>query len=363
MKKIIFCIFFAIGFVVGYVDRPEISVVMSTYNRAKFLPKAIESIRRQTFKDFEFIIINDGSKDKTAAILKKYASKDDRIRVLTNKENKGLIYSLNRGLDAARGKYIARMDDDDFSRPNRLEVQRKYMEEHPLITAVGSWVAKPGTNTAWSFQRELDPEKLKLYMYVNRVPISHPSSFYRRDFIEKHHIRYDDAYPAAEDRKFWLDMVDAGGEIGNIPSLLLEFRQHGTNPKEYYINQWQNSRKFFMNEIVTRFGNKEDFKDLSDCEILRKLNEMNKDKKIVPPDLYEPLVLKYCPKLHGEPVYHNSWKQDAFIFNDNRLCRERQPQECAYIVSHTNNMLRVKWDKWGQETFVKQNGVWHLKKD
>ncbi|MGN1062757.1 MAG: glycosyltransferase family 2 protein, partial [Alphaproteobacteria bacterium] len=116
-KKIIFisvfiliCLCAGIYAVFFRPPQPTISVVMSTYNRAYALPTSVDSILNQTYGDFEFIIVNDGSTDNTAQVLAAYADKDKRIRVLTNKQNKGLIYSLNRGLDAARGKYIARMD-------------------------------------------------------------------------------------------------------------------------------------------------------------------------------------------------------------------------------------------------------------
>src|SRR4030042_1971241 len=102
---------------------------MSVYNGEKYLKEAVESILNQTFRDFEFIIINDGSTDGTGAILASYQQKDARIRIY-NQENQGLIASLNRGCQLARGEYIARMDADDISLPQRLQRQLDYMEAH-----------------------------------------------------------------------------------------------------------------------------------------------------------------------------------------------------------------------------------------
>ena len=121
IRRIIF-ISFIIGiccagfFIYRSVTAPRVSVVMATYNRAHLLPRAIESVLRQTFSDFEFIIIDDGSTDETADIVRYFQNRDRRIVFLQNKKNKGLVASLNRGLAAARGRYIARIDDDDEMR-------------------------------------------------------------------------------------------------------------------------------------------------------------------------------------------------------------------------------------------------------
>lgn len=368
MKKIlifIFC-FCCIGFMgyVGYkhLTRPAISVIMSTYNRAAFLPRSIESILNQTFTDFEFIIINDGSPDETDKILRLFVAKDKRIRVITNEQNKGLIYSLNKGLDEARGKYIARMDDDDISLPTRFEKQYAFMEQNPEITVVGSWIGRPDNGKKWDFHDETNPDKVKVLMYLNFVPISHPTSFLRRNFLNKHGIRYSYDYKAAEDRKFWLDIMNAGGKISNIPEILLLFRVHGSNPYEYYAEQRKNIDKFFENEVLPRFGTKEDFNGLNKCDIYKKMAERNKTINLISQVLLEEYIAKHCPPEDAETVKHPLW-EDFFVFNDNRLCRHKIPSECARIVHKSSETLTIKWDKWGTETFEKKNGIWTLMKN
>ncbi|MBR5130564.1 MAG: glycosyltransferase family 2 protein [Alphaproteobacteria bacterium] len=365
MKKIILFVLFVLFIVVGgfigkkVLERPAISVVMSTYNRASFLPKSIESILNQTFTDFEFIIINDGSPDETDKILNLFAKKDKRIRVITNEQNKGLIYSLNLGLDLAKGKYIARMDDDDVSMPTRFEKQYAYMEANPDVAVVASWVGRPDNKRPWGFQNETDPEKLKVLMYLNTVPISHPASFLRRDFLEKHNIRYSYDYKAAEDRKFWLDIADAGGKISNIPEVLLLFRLHNSNPKEYYTDQWKNLNKFFQQEILRRFGTEQDFKGLDKCQISKKMLERNKTLNYVSQSALNEMVIQICPPENGEWVVHSNWK-DYFVFNDNRVCRHYAPRECANIINKTDDTLTIKWERWGTEIFEKKGSEWHL---
>ncbi len=362
MKKIwVFVLFFCIGFMgyVGYreLTRPAISVVMSTYNRAAFLPKAIDSILNQTFTDFEFIIINDGSPDETDKVLNLFAAKDKRIRVITNEQNKGLIYSLNKGLDEARGKYIARMDDDDVSLPTRFEKQFAFMEKNPELAVVGSWIGRPDNGKKWPFHHETNPEKLKMLLYLNSVPISHPASFLRLSFLNEHNIRYSYEYKAAEDRKFWLDIMDAGGKIDNVPEILLLFRLHGTNPKEYYVAQWKNSQKFFDEEILPRFGRKEDFKGLNECGQYRKMAERNKQLNLVSDYLLEEHIAATCPPIGAEPVQHKNWKEH-FVFTGNRVCRHKMPTECADVVEKTPDVLNIKWDRWGPDTFYKQGDTW-----
>src|ERR1700680_111125 len=117
----------------------NVSVVMSVFNGERFVSEAIESILHQTFHDFEFIIINDGSTDGTADILSRYQNSDPRVAV-HDQQKKGLVQSLNTGCGLARGRYIARMDADDIAFPERLERQINYLEQNPDIALIGSSV-------------------------------------------------------------------------------------------------------------------------------------------------------------------------------------------------------------------------------
>jgi len=118
------------------MDNPKVSVVMSVYNGEKHLKEAVDSILSQTFRDFEFIIVNDGSTDRTAEILESYH--DPRISIVNNERNIGLTKSLNEGLKLAKGKYIARMDADDISLPERLQKQVEFLDAHEEIGVVGT---------------------------------------------------------------------------------------------------------------------------------------------------------------------------------------------------------------------------------
>src|SRR4051812_26679567 len=118
---------------------PTVSVLMAVYNGEQYLREAVNSILSQTFKDFEFIIIDDGSTDRSPELLASYARADSRVKLIS-RPNKGLTKSLNEGLHAARGEFVARMDGDDISLPERFERQVSYLREHPEVVLVGSRV-------------------------------------------------------------------------------------------------------------------------------------------------------------------------------------------------------------------------------
>ena len=121
-----------------FFANPLVSVILLTYNRADMLPRAIDSILAQTYKNWELIIINDGSTDGTSKVMNEYALKDKRIKTFENDGNKKIVYSRNRGLSEAKGKYIAWVDDDDIAEPNKLERQVAFMEKHKDITISGT---------------------------------------------------------------------------------------------------------------------------------------------------------------------------------------------------------------------------------
>ncbi len=231
--------------------KPAISVVMSTYNRESLLPTAIESILNQTFKDFEFIIINDGSIDKTAEVLAHYAQKDKRIQVITNEKNLGLIDSLNKGLAVAKGKYIARMDDDDKSVPTRFQLQYEYMEKNPEITVTGTTQQAYDDGFFVPVKEvfiEENSEKTSVIAHLN-VPILHPSAMIRHDFIKKYNIRYEKGYDSAEDTPFWFSIVKNGGKIVKLTPPLVVNKLDSPKKEGYYGKQINSYVKFLNDNL------------------------------------------------------------------------------------------------------------------
>jgi glycosyltransferase involved in cell wall biosynthesis len=201
----------------------KISVVMSVYNGEKYLSQAVESILNQTYQDFEFVIINDGSADGSFDILRNFETKDKRIRLIS-RENKGLIYSLNEGVKIAQGEYIARMDADDISTPERLEKQLKYASENDLAVC-GTWAE--GVDSFGNKVKDLNyppnMDEVKKYTLLHN-PFIHPSVMFKKDPFEKVG-GYKDFFKHVEDYELWTRIVFKY-KTGNLPERLLQYRLH-----------------------------------------------------------------------------------------------------------------------------------------
>lgn len=161
---------------------PKVSVIMGVFNGEKGLRRAMDSILNQTFEDFEFLICDDASTDRSSQILREYASKDRRVCLFTNKKNRKLAASLNRCIKAASGEYIARMDDDDYSRRERLEKQVEFLDHHPEYAFVGTGSARFDQKGIWG--KDFDLEQPDLKQCYQKVQFTHPSVMMRRSALE-----------------------------------------------------------------------------------------------------------------------------------------------------------------------------------
>ena len=204
------------------MDEPLVSVLMSVYNaRVDELRQSIESILNQTFPDFEFIIINDGSTNDTEDVILSY--NDKRIRYVKNEKNLKIIASLNKGLKLCRGKYIARLDADDYSAPLRLEHQVKYMEEHPNVGGLGTFFKR--LHTGEEIELPTDIGDIRLLSRYVRGCISNPSGMIRRSVLVDNNLEYDKNCLHAEDFKLWADLTYYC-DLAVIPEVLTFIRSH-----------------------------------------------------------------------------------------------------------------------------------------
>ncbi len=223
----------------------DISVVMSVYNGASFLKEAMDSILNQTFKNFEFIIVNDCSKDRTKNILSSYS--DSRIKLIENKKNIGLAASLNKAIKLANGIYIARMDDDDIAMPDRFEKQHSFLESHRNIGVLG-------TAAQWFGDREgfykPTTENLELkYRTFFSCQFRHPSVFLRNKVLQKHHIKYDESFSSAQDYDLWTRLIPYT-DFANLPNVLLKYRHHQKQiSKQKRKQQLNNTYRILENNL------------------------------------------------------------------------------------------------------------------
>lgn len=201
---------------------PEITVLMAVFNGERFLKESVNSILNQSYSDFEFLIVNDGSTDSTATILKNYS--DPRLRVIENEKNIGLAGSLNRGLTLASGKYVARIDADDICPENRLEIQCQWLKRHPELGVVSSWVEvidEKGRVTDW-WCEPLSSEDI-FYLLHFRNCLSHSSVMFRKDLVLSLN-GYNTDIAALEDFELWT-RLSRQTKFWQVRDFLLKWRK------------------------------------------------------------------------------------------------------------------------------------------
>jgi glycosyltransferase involved in cell wall biosynthesis len=205
---------------------PKVSVVMAVYNNRRYVPEAVESILNQTFKDFEFIIIDDGSTDGSGEWLEHRAKTDVRIR-LVRQENRGLTKSLNIGCSLVRGDFIARMDADDVSYPNRFSIQIEVLKSCSDVVALGSQIRYIDAGGVPLFIRRLPLEHEEIeqcHLAKWGGFINHSSVMMRRNALEAVG-GYDEKFPKAQDYDLWFRLGRVG-RLANLPEVLLDYRHH-----------------------------------------------------------------------------------------------------------------------------------------
>lgn len=203
------------------MKNPKVTVLMSVYNGEKYLNEAINSILNQTFEDFEFLIVNDGSTDKTGEILKSY--NDLRIEIISNVKNIGLTKSLNKGLKLAKGKYIARQDGDDISLPDRIIKQVDFLDRNLDIAIVGTNYFR--INEKGDIVQEINRKRKDIDIKINLSKgnqLGHGTLMFRKDCVEKIGF-YRETFKYAQDYDFVLRFSDKY-KLANIPELLYKWR-------------------------------------------------------------------------------------------------------------------------------------------
>ncbi|MBP1531463.1 MAG: glycosyltransferase [Bacteroidaceae bacterium] len=223
---------------------PAISVMMCAYNAEQYLREAIESVLQQTFKDFEFVIVDDGSTDNTVAIVQSY--KDRRIRLVRGEHD--YIRSLNLGMRNCRADLVARMDADDKMMPQRLERQLAVMQDSPDLAVCFSWAEKFGAAEGihgFGVRERVDNA---FFWLLTGNYLTHPTAMLRKSFLKSHRLYYK-RYPYAEDYKLWTDITRLGGPIHVIPEPLIQYRV-GYSQISYRHNVEQNETKLLIQQEI-----------------------------------------------------------------------------------------------------------------
>jgi len=199
---------------------------MPVYNGENYLKEAIDSILNQTFSDFEFIVVNDGSRDSTSMILNTYAKLDNRIRIIINEKNLGIAKSLNIGLNLSRGNFIARQDADDISAQRRLKIQIDYLKKHPQIGLLGTACHLIDRNG--KYVRTNCPETNDTAIHwrmLFRNAFVHTSVMIRREVLTKAHLFYSEKLLHNEDMGLWVQLMKYS-KVANLKEPLVSLRRH-----------------------------------------------------------------------------------------------------------------------------------------
>ena len=352
LKKVIFLIVISLiacsYLLLNKKNPPLISVVIPTYNRAHLLERAIDSVLAQTFQNYEIVVVDDGSTDKTAALLNKYQQKTNKLKVFKHKTNKGVAAARNTSIKNAQGKYIAIMDSDDYAHPTWLEESAAFLKKNP------------NTDILVPFKQEINDEtppkikekKFPLYRFYLENYLSNVGNIIRSDFIKKNRIKYSSTYTCGEDYDFWMRMIMKGARIEELNKYLIVARYHHSNGDDYKYNcivtAWNIAQSFFNTLEIPNHSRK------NSCivanQILKKYPNVFNDK------LKEKMIKDVCPEKEEYAVFvsHPSWS-DYLVFSDD--LKTVQPHQKRYEKAHVTEFtvdkkLTIKWENWGTESFI-----------
>ncbi len=238
--------------------RPFVSVLLPVYNGEKYLKDCIDSVLNQTYSDFEFVILDDGSFDSTESIISNYT--DSRIRYIKNQHNLKLIATLNKAIELCEGKYIARIDADDLMHPNRLQKQVYFLETNVEYVLVGSAVRliKEGVEEeSIRYYTEHDDIVFSMLFYCSFI---HPSLLIRKSIINENKLYFDSDFIHAEDYELWTRIVTFG-KVANLPEKLTSYRIHSEQISQQHIEYQKKQmlliRNKFLNKKLTDFSDLE----------------------------------------------------------------------------------------------------------
>ena len=234
-------------------DVPTISVLMSVYNGERYLAAAMDSILGQTFRDFELIVIDDGSKDSSPAILRDYAERDARVK-LTLRENKGLTVTLNEAFAQSTGKYLARMDCDDVALPHRFARQVDLLDAEPDVVCTGGYfqLIDGAGRLLTTLRPPTDDAEIQSTLLKGHNAICHPCAMIRRAAMQQVG-GYDVRFRTSQDLDLWLRLGEVG-KLANVAAPVLRFRLHESSVSETKREQQRQMGRLACEEAWTRRG-------------------------------------------------------------------------------------------------------------
>jgi len=317
---------------------PLVTVLMPVYNAKPYLREAIDSILQQTYRNFEFIIINDGSTDTSEEIIKSYH--DPRIKYYKNPSNLKLIATLNKGFDLASGKYIARMDADDISLPSRIQLQVELMEKDEAIGLSGTWFDTFKGNEVVGSARYAPDHATICFNHFYQIHLSHGTCMFRVSVLKKHALYFNPEFSHAEDYELWgrISMVT---KLANIQQVLYKVRQHDDEVSVKYADvQKANSyrvKTWLFNYIGVDIGHEELdlFQSIAHFEYLQSNKFLEQSKSL----LEKLLLAKNYDMFFSKSFYESKLADYWFNINYNLT---KHAGIRAYVHYNTSSISMIK---------------------
>ena len=231
--------------------KPAVSVIIPVYNSFLYIESAVRSMMAQTLQDIEIIIVDDGSNDGTSDVLHRLALEDRRLRVEKLERNLGIVGASNHGLGIVRSNYVARMDSDDVAHPERLAIQKRYMDLHPSVVALGTSLRRVRADGT-PFQISVRPRDAFMCRWIMRFRLSvvHPTVMFRYPMPDGSQPLYDPRYPVTEDHDFFVRMLSQG-KIVCLPDVLLDYRHHDNNVTKTHSKQLNANAEIICRQFMT----------------------------------------------------------------------------------------------------------------
>lgn len=317
---------------------PKISVIMSVYNGEEYLREAMDSILNQTFTDFEFIIVNDGSTDNSLKIIETY--NDERIGIINNEKNIGLTKSLNKALKQAKGEYIARQDADDISLPNRFEKQMKYFEENPEVALLGT-SAYIIDETGEIIQKCVVLAKPSIKSLLKKNRFSHGSVMVKKEIVDKVG-GYNDLLRYSQDYELWLRIAKCY-EVRNLTQMLYKLRSHNENIR--FMN-WEESAlyHFFALKLARNDLDEEVSKVVNDGRIKALHLYLSKSEEI---------------HFHDEKIHFHKVIAGIYVRNNNmKLARQEYKKVFALNPFDITNDINLVCSYFGKYMITKSSKIY-----
>lgn len=271
--------------------------MLTVYNRPS-VACTIDSILNQTYQNFEFIIVDNASEDNTCDVIRAY--KDNRIHLIINKSNMGQTYSLNRGLQLAKGKYIARIDADDIAVRDRLEKQVNFMETHSKYVLCGSWVRYINDKDQLTITVPMPTtDRGFRIMQLVTCGMYHPAAMMRRNILEKYQIVYDSKIQMAEDYEMWRRLMYYG-KVCNLGEVLVYYRRGSNNDGKTHKDIMRKESYIVRKRVCMNWKDKEEAKKMLKLIALEEQDHKNIFEAVLIARFYRKYLRQHLRKTEAD---------------------------------------------------------------